>query len=242
MKSNIVIIIVFSIFFLLLEIFANYPIPKSSQILLSFIDILTNLNTYIALLESLKTIFISFFLANIIGLLIGSLSFFNLQIGEMLNKLFFPIQYMGSFLWTLIAIVIFGLSGITGIFILTMALIPTVLIPIYNGVKEIDTDLIGWSLVHTNKKLIIYRYVVFNEIIPFVKISMIRSFAVSWKIIPILEFIIGVEGIGFLISTYYRNLQFDYLFATIILILFVAILLNSILIRLLRGEKHDFNN
>lgn len=117
----------------------------------------------------------------------------------------------------------FGINDVTPMVASSAISFPFVAQGIYQGVKDIDGDLLGMSSAFDVSGGRVARRVVVQSIMPEWFAGARYAFAVCWKITTLAEFLIGTKGIGYQI-----NFQLDQLSITGVLMwtfLFMLIIL-----------------
>jgi ABC-type nitrate/sulfonate/bicarbonate transport system permease component len=137
--------------------------------------------------------------------------------------IFYPSQFLASAIWTIIAIVIFGLSWVTPYFIIVMVVLPNIFVAVQLGLKNIKRDLLEYGETITKNKKRLFRYIIFPQLMPPILLGMIRSNAVAWKIVVTAELFIGTNGLGFMVNHYYRMLDTPKLFAVVLITIVIGL-------------------
>ena len=212
------------------EIFADgFILPKPSAVILAFFSLLQYPETWYNILRSIFRVYLSLAIALILGLFIGSLDYFNRPLSIVFNALFYPGQYIGSAVWSILAIVIFGLSPLTAYFIITIVILPNIFVAVQVGIKELNKNFMELGKVYTKKKTRLFKTLVIPQITPHVLIGLIRSNAVAWKIVVTAEIFISVNGLGFMVNNYYKLINMVNLFATVLIIILIGLFFDKII-------------
>jgi len=201
----------------------NFIIPTPSDILSQFFFILSKVRTWENILASMQKVYVSLAVAIMIGLLIGSLRYFYPKIAEYVDSIFYPSQFIASAVWTLIAIVLFGLSWVTPYFIIIMVILPNLFVAVQIGLKNVNKQLLEFGHSITRHKGRLFRYIIFPQVMPPFFMGIIRSNAIAWKIVVTAEIFIGTNGLGFMVNNYYRLINIPKLFATVLLIIIIGL-------------------
>ncbi|NOQ55322.1 MAG: ABC transporter permease subunit [Nanohaloarchaea archaeon] len=215
--------------FLFWELFVeNFLIPKPSEIIITFFKLLSFEETWKNILISGIRVYTSITIALILGTIIGSLRYFKKEIYFLINPLFYPTQYIASAVWTIIGIVLFGLSPITPYFVIIIVILPNIFVSVQIGLNNINKTFIEYGKSHTQNKWRLYKYIIFPQILPHLLIGLIRSNAVAWKIVVTAELFISINGLGFMINNYYKMLDIQKLFATVLIIILIGLIFDQI--------------
>jgi len=207
----------------------SFIIPSPTEILTQLFFLLSKVRTWDNILASMGKVYISLFIAILAGLIIGGLRYFNPKVSEYVDTIFYPSQFIASAVWTLIAIVLFGLSWITPYFIIIMVILPNLFVAVQVGLKNIDKQLLEYGQVITKSKIRLFRHIIFPQIMPPFFMGIIRSNAIAWKVVVTAEIFIGTNGLGFMVNNYYRLINMPKLFATVLLIIIIGLVIDYIL-------------
>ncbi len=206
----------------------NFIVPKPTEIFIAFIGLLGLWDTWNNILLSSIRVYVSIAIALVLGIIIGSLDYFRKELSYIVNTFFYPSQYIASAVWSIIAIVLFGLSAITVFFVIVIVIIPNIFVAVQVGLKNINKEFIEFGKSHTTNKLRLFRHVIFPQILPHLLIGLIRTNAIAWKIVVTAELFISVNGLGFMVNNYYRMLNIPKLFATVLMIVLIGLIFDSI--------------
>jgi sulfonate transport system permease protein len=207
----------------------NFIVPVPSEIISEFFSLLFKTRTWENVFLSSQRVYISLLFATLVGLFIGSLRYFYPKIAGYVDMIFYPSQFLASAVWTIIGIVLFGLSWVTPYFIIVMVILPNIFVAVQLGLSNINKQLLEYGSTITKNKKRIFRYIIFPQMMPPIFLGIIRSNAVAWKIVVTAELFIGTNGLGFMVNNYYRLLNIPKLFAVVLLIVLIGLVIDWIL-------------
>ncbi len=102
--------------------------------------------------------------------------------------------------WAILAIIWFGPSDGTIVFIIVMILTPFCLVNVSEGLKEIDYEVLEMARSFTRRRVIILVKVTIPLLMPYI-ISAVRiAYGVGWKIALVAELFGTESGLGFLLQ------------------------------------------
>ena len=102
--------------------------------------------------------------------------------------------------WAILAIIWFGPSHGTIVFIMVMILAPFCLVNVSEGLKEIDLDLLEMARSFTRRRMVVLFRITLPLLMPFI-ISAVRiAYGVGWKIALVAELFGTESGLGFLLQ------------------------------------------
>jgi len=102
--------------------------------------------------------------------------------------------------WAILAIIWFGPSHGTIVFIMVMILTPFCLVNVSEGVKEIDQELLEMARSFTRRRLTVLFKITLPLLMPYI-ISAVRiAYGVGWKIALVAELFGTESGLGYLLQ------------------------------------------
>ena len=102
--------------------------------------------------------------------------------------------------WAILAIIWFGPSHGTIVFIMVMILTPFCLVNVSEGLKEIDLELLEMARSFTRRPVVVLFKVTLPLLMPYI-ISAVRiAYGVGWKIALVAELFGSESGLGFLLQ------------------------------------------
>jgi len=179
------------------------PLPTFNSLLqlLSSEDAVSNF------LITFSRVYESLLLSFVVGLTLGVLAVWNKQIGYAVNSVIHPIlQAVPDVSWSFIILVTLGLSHWSPIIIVSIVLVPYVMINVFEGMKELDEQLVELGRSFTDDKIRIFRRIHLPLLYPHIFSALRRSHAVAWNVVLVAEIIAATDGIGRMLmvaSNYY---------------------------------------
>lgn len=131
-----------------------------------------------------------------------------------------------SIIWAFLAILWFGITEfLVPIFTIVMIVFPYVTLSIWEGMKDIDQELLEMAEVFKSDPIQRWRYIYFPSLTPYIFASMRTAFTISWQISLVAE-IFGVStGVGPVVNFYYLQSRNDMVIAWALpIMLFVLII------------------
>jgi NitT/TauT family transport system permease protein len=126
----------------------------------------------------------------------------------------------------------FGIDDAPKLWLVGLLVFYVVFIAVFAGIRSVDRGLINMARVAGASEAAIAREVVWNSLLPFffaaLKIALPR--AVSAAIIG--EFLVGNEGLGYLIESSRQNFDTTGVFAGIVVATALVLVINALLVRL----------
>jgi NitT/TauT family transport system permease protein len=133
------------------------------------------------------------------------------------------VQATPPVVWVSLAVVWFGVADdLTPIFLIFIVSLPVIFVNIFQGLEEMNTDLIEMARAYSTPRLRILKEIYLPSLLPALVSALSVAFAFAWKSSVFAEFIASSSGIGYQLSRANSMMATDRLFAwTIILILFM---------------------
>ncbi|MFW6120774.1 MAG: ABC transporter permease [Petrotogales bacterium] len=160
--------------------------------------------------------------------------FFSLLVGfamgliEILYEIFKPIiitlQAIPIVSWLALAILWWGVGFRSPLYIVFLTLFPIITLNITEGVRNVDKKLLEMALVFHLPRKIIFKDIYFASAIPFIISSLRISSGMMWKTVAVAEFMVGISGLGRMISDSKYALNTTDVFAITVLLVILGII------------------
>jgi NitT/TauT family transport system permease protein len=171
--------------------------------------------------STLLRIIIGFSIAFILGLVIGVM----MGISRYWEKFFSDYVTVGitipSLAWAVIGVLWLGIHYLTPVFSAVMIATPYVMVNVWEGVKNVDKDLVDMGRAFDVSRGRIIRDIYIPSILPFVFAAVRIGFSVSWKLVVLAEVFGSSEGIGFMIFYWYENFEMALVLAWVTVFCFI---------------------
>src|SRR6185295_4419662 len=102
-----------------------------------------------------------------------------------------------AIVYSIICLLWFGLNDFAAIVAIGISAFPTVAIAIWQGIKGIDTQLVGMGTAFHISRSGIFRKIVFPQLLPQILASMRSALGICWKICTTVELIGMSSGVGY---------------------------------------------
>ncbi|MFB0507505.1 MAG: ABC transporter permease [Thermodesulfobacteriota bacterium] len=143
---------------------------------------------------------ISFSIGMSIGVLMGAKRFWE----EFFTDYVIIGLTIPSLAWAVIGVLWLGLRPLTPVFATAMIVFPYVAINFWEGVKDVDKDLVDMGRAFDVSKRRIIRHIYIPSIVPFTLAAARIGFSISWKIVIVGEVFGASNGIGYMIYYWYN--------------------------------------
>ena len=142
---------------------------------------------------------VAMFLGVGLGILMGANSYMN----KVLRDFVIVDLVMPGLVWAVMAVIWFGGSIMASIVAVSMIAFPTVVVNTYEGVKNVEKELVDMARVYGIKKSNILRKIILPSLTPFILASARQAFAQAWKVVSLVELFGTSSGIGYEIRSAY---------------------------------------
>lgn len=123
----------------------------------------------------------------------------------------------------IIAVMIFGLSEIGAYAAIFVAVLPLVTLNFWEGVKDVDMDLVEMGEVFDFGTYETVRHVIIPQLIPYMLSAGRYGLGLSWKLAVIVEFLGFGNGIGYMLVLEYNRFNMAGVFAWTALFTFIML-------------------
>ncbi len=120
--------------------------------------------------------------------------------------------------WTFLAIIWFGISDVTVVFVISMVLIPFAIINMREGLTNLDQERIEMAASFTRSGWRRFWLIVLPSLLPFVFATIRISFGVAWKVALTAELFGGNTGLGYLLNLARQDFDMPLVLGVIIII------------------------
>lgn len=207
----------------------EFVLPSPTRVLLQTVRLLFDpvliTHTYISLARVLAAVVLSLLLGG--GVVVAAR--YLPIVKELVTHLVIPFfNSFPSLGWAILAIYWLGISESSVVFVEVVILLPFAMINLWEGLKNLDEEIMEMSLSFTRRRWGILRLIVLPLLFPYVLASVRISYGVGWKVSLIAELFGTSTGLGFLLN--YSRLYFEssLLFATIATILFLVFVVDKL--------------
>ena len=222
-------------FLALLKITGGSYLPSPLGIVEEFYFFLTTTGVLTDLGRTAVRVYVSVVIALVLGIIIGTSDYFSHAISDMLNSLFYPVQFISEAVLVITIIAVMGINSTVIYLVTVLVILPDIFIATQVGIKNIDEQMLELGRTYTDNKYTLFKNIVLPQVNPYIFAGLIRAHATAWEIVATAEVFLALDGIGYLIQNQFRLLNLPELFSLVILLLVTALISDRIL-RLLKSE------
>ena len=154
--------------------------------------------------QSIRRVFVGAAVAMIFSIAVG-IYMGTVVMGE---RFFQPLVVVGltipGLMWSLIAVMLFGINEIAPYFAVAVTIFPVLVINIWAGVKALDKELIDMSHVfHFSPRMKISQ-VIIPQLVPNIFAATRYGLGLAWKVVVVVEMFGTSNGVGYQVMKAYQ--------------------------------------
>jgi NitT/TauT family transport system permease protein len=200
-----------------------FVLPGPGVVLQALHDIAANGDLWHNLLITFGRVAAGFGLAAVLGLPLGIVLGAQRKLGEFFEPVIPVMNTVSSAIWAIFAIIWFGVSNATTIFVVFMTAMPLIVTNVWQGTRTVNADFI--ELAHTLRmpqhKVMAKIYL--PTILPYFFSGARLAFGFGWRVSLVAETIGASSGVGYRLRQAADLIQTDQVFAwTLALVVMMA--------------------
>ncbi|MDD2251813.1 MAG: ABC transporter permease subunit [Dehalococcoidales bacterium] len=208
------------------EISNSALFPTPWQTLDSLWGILTSTNAWGHIGISTYRVLAGVAIGSAFGAIVGLSTRYWTFMAVAVQSVIYPLlQSVPTICWALIFVLWFGLADITPILAVATSVAPFFIINIWEGLKELDSNLTEMASVYTDSRWRVLGKVIMPMLYPYIFAATRSSLMVAWKVVILGEIFGAASGMGYMLSIAYGSYRIEQVFGwtlafAIILIIF----------------------
>lgn len=187
---------------------------------------------------TLYRVLAGFALGAIIGTPLGIAVGSSRALARLFEPLLAVLNTVSSAIWAVFAIIWFGISNGTTIFVVFMTAMPLILTSVWQGAKTVDIQHVDLARSFRMSRLQILRKVYLPTILPAFFGGARLAFGFGWRVSLVAETLGSSDGIGYRLRQAADLVQTDQVFAWTVLLIAMMLLIESGILKPL--ERHLF--
>jgi NitT/TauT family transport system permease protein len=136
-----------------------------------------------------------------------------------------------AIVYSIICLLWFGLNDFAAIIAIGISAFPTVAIAIWQGIKGIDTQLVGMGRAFHLSRSAIFRKIIVPQLVPQILASMRSALGICWKICTTVELIGMSSGVGYMLNYWFGLFKMAQVFAWTLSFLIVMFAIEYLLFK-----------
>ena len=215
-----------------------YVVPPPERVFARIVTLTVSGDLPMNLLTTLARVLAGFALAVAIGVPGGILLGSNRALGSFFEPVLPVLNTVSSAIWSIFAIVWFGLSAMTPIFVVLMTALPLIVTNVWQGTQAVNADYVelAQALRFSRTKTLVKIYL--PSILPYFFSGARLAFGFGWRVSLVAETLGSSSGVGYRLRQAADLIQMDQVFAwTIVQIAMMLVIEIGMLAPL---ERHLF--
>jgi NitT/TauT family transport system permease protein len=190
-----------------------YVLPRPEPVLQRIVQLSSTGDLWINLLTTLGRVVSGFLLAVLIGVPGGLLLGSNRALGEFFEPILPVLNTVSSAIWAIFAIIWFGLSAMTPIFVVLMTAFPLIVTNVWQGTQAVNADYVelAQALRFSRAKTLVKVYL--PSILPYFFSGARLAFGFGWRVSLVAETLGASSGVGYRLKQASDLIQMDQVFA-----------------------------
>jgi NitT/TauT family transport system permease protein len=216
----------------------HYVLPGPERVWSALVVIAANGDLWTNLAVTFWRVGAGFVLAALVGLPLGIALGANRRAGEFFEPVLPVLNTVSSAIWAIFAIIWFGISNATTIFVVFMTAMPLIITNVWQGTRAVNADFIELARVlrMPERKIMIKIYL--PTILPYFFSGARLAFGFGWRVSLVAETIGSSSGVGYRLRQAADLIRTDQVFAwTLTLVVLMATIEMGVLSPI---ERHLF--
>ena len=217
--------------------------PDPWQTVRAFWDIVSGSRNWYHIGVTFYRVIAGTLIGSVIGTILGIATRYSALTKAAVTAVIYPLlQSVPTICWALVFVLWFGLSDVTPILAIATAVAPFFIINIWEGMKELDTNLVEMASIYTQRRGRLLGMVILPMLYPYIFAATKSSFMVAWKVVLLAEIFGAASGMGYMLSIAFESYRIAQVFGwtlafAIILLIFDYGIFNFIDRKYLRKWK-----
>ena len=201
----------------------HYILPGPTRVWDALRLIIANGDLWNNLGITLWRVAVGFVVAALIGLPFGILLGANQRAGEFFEPVIPVLNTVSSAIWAIFAIIWFGISNATTIFVVFMTAMPLIITNVWQGTRTVNADFIELAQELRMPRRKVMTKIYLPTILPYFFSGARLAFGFSWRVSLVAETIGSSSGVGYRLRQAADLIRTDQVFAwTITLVIMMA--------------------
>jgi NitT/TauT family transport system permease protein len=201
----------------------HYILPGPQRVWDALHRISANGDLWSNLAITLWRVSVGFACATIVGLPFGIILGANKRAGEFFEPVIPVLNTVSSAIWAIFAIIWFGISNATTIFVVFMTAMPLIITNVWQGTRTVNAEFIELARVLRMPDWKVMTKIYLPTILPYFFSGARLAFGFGWRVSLVAETIGSSSGVGYRLRQAADLIQTDQVFAwTLTLVIMMA--------------------
>jgi NitT/TauT family transport system permease protein len=203
----------------------HYILPGPARVWQALKLIAANGDLWSNLGITLWRVTVGFIIAALVSLPFGIFLGANKRVGEFFEPVIPVMNTVSSAIWAIFAIIWFGISNATTIFVVFMTAMPLIITNVWQGTRTVNAEFIELAQVLRMPKWKVMTKIYLPTILPYFFSGARLAFGFGWRVSLVAETIGASSGVGYRLRQAADLIQTDQVFAwTLTLVVMMATL------------------
>ena len=201
----------------------HYILPGPARVWDALRLIIANGDLWNNLVVTLWRVAVGFIVAALVGLPFGIFFGANRRAGEFFEPVIPVLNTVSSAIWAIFAIIWFGISDATTIFVVFMTAMPLIITNVWQGTRTVNSDFIELAQALRMPRRKVMTKIYLPTILPYFFSGSRLAFGFSWRVSLVAETIGSSSGVGYRLRQAADLIRTDQVFAwTLTLVILMA--------------------
>jgi len=224
-----------------LSIWKPYIFPSPFDVFGTLIALIKDNTIGIAIVASLKRIIVGYFISIIIGVTLGLTIAKFKYLGENLGPLILGLQTLPSICWLPFAILWFGLSEISIIFVIAIGSTFAVAISVKYAIQNVNPLYIRAAKTMGAKGRKVYTHVILPAALPDIVSGLKQGWSFAWRALMAGEMLSSTKGLGQVLMVGRDLADISQVVAVMLVIIILGLLVDKLVFsRLEKNMRHKW--
>jgi NitT/TauT family transport system permease protein len=178
-----------------------------------------------------RRVFLGFGVATVVGTLLGLALGASRPLARFFEPLLALFNTVSSAIWAIFAIIWFGISDATTVFVVFMTAMPLILTNVWQGAQTVDAHYVDLARSFHMSRVQVLLKIYGPTILPYFFSGARLAFGFGWRVSLVAETIGSANGIGYRLRQAADLVQTDQVFAWTVLLVGLMLLLESCLLK-----------
>ncbi len=206
----------------------DYLLPKPLSIFTGLVQVISTGVIWKHVFSTLFRVFIGFFLAVIISLILILLSYRWKNAKIVVKDINSVLNSFSVFIWIVLALIWFGITDSAAIFTTLMVTLPILLSNLLEGLEHIDKRFLEVGSIYKFTKIDEFKNIILPSIFPSFIGGMRGGFGLGLKISVVAEMFGVTTGIGYILNYSREILATDMVFVWAIILIIIMIIIDKL--------------
>jgi NitT/TauT family transport system permease protein len=190
-----------------------YVLPRPDRVFARIVQLSQTGDMPINILTTLARVFAGFAIAVAIGVPAGILLGSHRGLGSFFEPVLPVLNTVSSAIWAIFAIIWFGLSAMTPIFVVLMTAFPLIVTNVWQGTQAVNADYVELAQALRLSRVKTLTKIYLPSILPYFFSGARLAFGFGWRVSLVAETLGSSSGVGYRLKQASDLIQMDQVFA-----------------------------